>query len=91
MNKITTGWRYCKCLATHIVKVDSNYFCSSYQISLINKNYLSNKPLKPKTYFKCVVIDIVPAISSKSLTQDTNFDHYLLNVDAYSKMKNIME
>ena len=31
-------------------------------------------------------MDIILSISSKSLTKDTNFDHYLLIVDAYSKI-----
>ena len=40
-------------------------------------------------------MDILPAISSKNLTKENNFDSYLLIVDAYSKipklygMKNI--
>ena len=31
-------------------------------------------------------MDILPAISSKNLTKETNFDSYLLIVDAYSKI-----
>ena len=31
-------------------------------------------------------IEITPAISSKMLTKDNNFDNYLLFVDAYSKI-----
>ena len=31
-------------------------------------------------------MDIIPSISSKSLTKDTAFYNYLLNVDAYSKI-----
>ena len=31
-------------------------------------------------------IEIIPAISSKSLTKDTYFSNYLFIVDAYSKL-----
>ena len=31
-------------------------------------------------------MDIMPAISSKSLTKDTNFFNYLLILDSYSKI-----
>ena len=34
-------------------------------------------------------MDIIPAISSKSLTKDTTFSNYLLIVDAYSKIPKI--
>ena len=34
-------------------------------------------------------MDIIPATPSKSLTKDTNFDYYLLIVDAYSNIKKL--
>ena len=42
--------------------------------------------MNPKTPFKLVFMDTIPAISYKSLTKDTNFTHCLLIVDAYSKI-----
>ena len=51
--------------------------------------------MNPKTPFKWVFMVIIPTIYYKSLTKDTTFLHYLLIVDAYSKitklygMKNI--
>ena len=77
------------------LKVYPDPFCTLCKIFTINKKVRSNTPLKPKTPFKWVFVDIIPAVSSKSLTKDTNFSHYLLIVDAYSKitklygMKNI--
>ena len=53
-------------------------FCISCQISTINKNLRSNTPLKFKTPIKWVFVDIVPAISSKSLTKDTDSSSYCL-------------
>ena len=34
-------------------------------------------------------IDVIPATSPKSLTNDTNFKNYLLIVDAYSKLPKV--
>ena len=45
---------------------------------------ISKTPLKPKIPFKWVFMDIIPAISSKSLTKDTNFANDLLIVHASS-------
>ena len=59
------------------------------KISTINKNDGSKTPLKSKTPFKCVFMDIIPATSSKILTKDTTFYNYLLIVDAYSKIPNL--
>ena len=41
--------------------------------------------MKPKTPFKWLFMEIIPAIHSKSLTKDSTFDNYLLIVDNYSK------
>ena len=56
------------------------------QISLLNKKARSKIPLKPKTPFKWVFVDIIPSTAPKSLTDDTTFYYYLLIVDAYSKI-----
>ena len=52
----------------------------------MNKKARSNLPLKPKAPFKWVFMDIIPFITPKSLTNDTDFKNYLLIVDAYSKI-----
>ena len=61
-------------------------FCTSCQISLINKKARFKIPLKPKAPFKWVFMDIIPSTSPKSLTSDTTFSNCLLIVDAYSKI-----
>ena len=55
--------------------VDPDYFCTSCQISTINKNPRYETSLKPKTPLKCVFMYIIPAISPKILTKDTTFDN----------------
>ena len=52
----------------------------------MNKKARSKVPLKPKSPFKWVFMDVIPSTSPKSLTNDTNFKNYLLIVDAYSKL-----
>ena len=64
-------------------------FCTSCQISTLNKKPRSKKPLKYNTPFNCMFMDIIPAIYSRSLTKDTNFDNYLLIVDAYSNIQKL--
>ena len=49
----------------------------------MNKKARSKLLLKPKAPFKWVFMDIIPATAPKSLTNDTNFQNYLLIVDAY--------
>ena len=61
------------------IRVDTDPFYTSCQISTINKNSGSNTPLNPKTPFKWFFMDIIPATSSKSLTKDTTFDKLPLN------------
>ena len=52
----------------------------------MNKKARSNIPLKPKAPFKWVFLDVNPSTAPKSLTNDTNYQNYLLIVDAYSKI-----
>ena len=52
----------------------------------MNKKAISKLPLKPKSPFKWVFMDVIPSTSPKSLTNDTNFKNYLLIVDAYTKI-----
>ena len=42
--------------------------------------------MKPKSPFKSLLMEILAAIYSKSLTKYTNFSNYLLIVDAYSNI-----
>ena len=64
-------------------------FCNSCQIYSTNKKARAKIPLKPKSPFKWVFMDIVPSTAPKSLTRDTTFSNYLLIVDAYSKITKI--
>ena len=52
----------------------------------MSKKARSKIPLKPKSHFKWIFMDIVPSIAPKSLTSDTTFFNYLLIIDAYSKI-----
>ena len=61
-------------------------FCTSCRISSMNKKARSKLPLKPKAPFKWVLMDIILSTAPKSLTNDNNFQNYLLIVDAYSKI-----
>ena len=68
------------------LQIDADPFCTSCKISLMNKKARSKVPLKPKSPFWWVFMDVIPATSPKSLTNDTNFKNYLLIVDAYSNI-----
>ena len=61
-------------------------FCTSCQISSMDKSARSKIPLNPKAPFKWVFMDIIPSTAPKSLTSDTTFSNYLLIVYAYSKI-----
>ena len=68
------------------LRIDPYPFCTSCKISSMNKKARSKLPLNPKAPFKRVFTDIIPSTAPKSLTNDTNFQNYLLIVDAYSKI-----
>ena len=68
------------------LRIDPDHFCTSCQISSMNKKDGSKIPLNPKAPFKWVFMDIIPSTSSKSLTSGTTFSKYLLIVDAYSQI-----
>ena len=68
------------------LRIDSDPFCTSCQISSMNQKARSKIPLKPKAPFKWVFMGIVTSTAPKSLTSDTTFSSYLLVVDAYSKI-----
>ena len=67
------------------IRVYLDPFRTSCQISTIHQKYRLKTPMKPKTPFKWLFMEIIPAIHSKSLTKDSTFDNYLLIVDNYSK------
>ena len=66
--------------------MDPDPFCASCQIPTINNKPRSETTLNPKTPFKWVFMDIMPDLSSKSLTKDTTFSNFLLTFNAYSKL-----
>ena len=68
------------------LKIYPDPFCTSCQISSMNKNSRSKIPLKPKAPFKWDFMDIISSTAPKSLTIDTNVSNYLLIVDVYSKI-----
>ena len=68
------------------LRIDPEPFCTSCQISSMNKKARSKIPLNPKAPFKWVFMDIIPSTAPKILTSDTTFSNYLLIVDAYSKI-----
>ena len=65
---------------------DTDPFCTSCQISSINKKARPKILLTPKAPFKWVFKDIVLSTAPKSSTNDTTFSNYILIVDAYSKI-----
>ena len=73
-------WQYIE------LKIDTDPFCTSRKISTINKKVISKTPMKSKTPFKWVFMEIILAASSKSFTKGTAFDNYFLVIDAYSKI-----
>ena len=68
------------------LRIDPDPFCTSCQISSMNKKARSKISLKPKAPFKWVFMDIIPPTAPKILTNDTTLPNYLLIVDAYSKI-----
>ena len=62
--------------------IDPYPFCTSFQISSMNKNAGSKNPLQPNSPFNWFFIDIIPATAPKGLTSDTTFLNYILIVDA---------
>ena len=52
----------------------------------MNKKARSKNPIKPKSPFKWVFMDIIPSTAPKQITSDTKISNYLLIVDADSKI-----
>ena len=55
------------------LRIDPDTFCTSCQISSMNKKAGSKISIKPKAPVKWVFMDIIPSTASKSLTSDTTF------------------
>ena len=72
------------------VRIYLDPFCTSFQISSMDKKSRSNNTLKPRAPFKQVLMEIIPATYPKRLTSKTTFSNYLLIVDAYRKNQNFM-
>ena len=68
------------------LRIDPDPFCTSCQISLMNKQARSKIILNPKAPFRLDFMAIISSTSPKSLTSDTTFSKYLLIVDSYSKI-----
>ena len=68
------------------LRINPDPFCTSCQISSVNKKAGSKNPLKAKVPFKWVFMDIIPAKVPESLTSETNFSNCLLIFDTYSKI-----
>ena len=68
------------------LRIDPDPFCTSCQISSMNKKAGSNIPLNPNAPFKWVFMDIIPSTAPKSLNSDTFFSNYLLIFGAYSNI-----
>ena len=71
------------------IRIDTYPFCTSCQISSMNKKARSKNPLKPKAPFKWFLMYTIPSTAIKSLTSDTTFYNYLLIVHAYSKIEKL--
>ena len=52
----------------------------------MNKKDRSKNPLRPKSPFKWIFMDIIPSTAPTSLTSDTTFSNYLLIIYACSKI-----
>ena len=59
------------------LRIDPDPFCTSCQMSSMNKKARSKTPLQPKSPLKWVFMDIIPSTSPKSLTSETTFSNYL--------------
>ena len=65
------------------LRIDSDPFCTSCQIYIVNDKAGSKTLLKAMTPFKRVFMDILSSTFYNSLTKDTHFDNYSLILDAY--------
>ena len=72
-------------------RVDTDPFCTSCQISTINKKARSKQSLKSETSFKWLFMETIPATPSKILTKDDTFTNYILIVDFYSNIPKLYE
>ena len=76
-------WKYIE------LRTDTDPFCTLCQIPSMNKKARPKNPIKTKSPFKWVFMDIITATAPKSLTSETMFSNYLFIVEAYSKTPKI--
>ena len=55
------------------LKLDPDPFCTSCQISSMNKQARYKNSLKPKSPFKWVFMAVIPSTATMFFTSDTNF------------------
>ena len=65
------------------LRIDPDPFCTSCQISSMNKKARSKDTLNSKAPFRWVFMDIIPESAPTRLTSDTNFSNYILIDDTY--------
>ena len=58
--------------------IDPDPFFTSCHIPSMKKKARSYNPLKPKSPFKWIFVDIIPETAPKLLISDTTFSNYLL-------------
>ena len=67
-------------------KINPYPFCTSCQLFSMNEKARSKNPLKPKSPFKLVFMDVITSTALKSFTSDTTFSNYILIFYGYSKI-----
>ena len=73
IHKIIVSWGTANVWEGVELRIDPDSFCTSCQISSMNKKARSKIPLKPKAPFTWDFMDIVPTTSTKSLTRTQLF------------------
>ena len=72
------------------LRIDPDPFGSLCQKNSMKKTDKSKNPLKTNAPFKWVIIDIIPSTAPITLRNDATFSNFILIVDAYSKIPNVM-
>ena len=57
------------------LRIDTDPFCTSCQISSMNKKCRSNIPINPKAPFKWAFMGIIPSTALKCFTKDTTISN----------------
>ena len=67
------AWEYIE------LRIDTDPFCTSCQISSMNTKARSKKSINPKAPFEWVFMDIIPSTVPKILKSDTTFSKLYFN------------